>query len=262
MLVPDEIADANRRHWEQAAQEREGATVPWLDLDREVLRRYASGAPVPVAVEESLRGDYPAHVLAEGAGKDVLCLANGGGQQSAVFGLLGARVTVVDLTEGQLAGDRTAAAHYGYEVAALRADMRDLSCLPDASFDLVFQGPSMAWVPDAREVYRGVARVLRPAGLYRVHFTNPAVEFAHESWDGEGYRITRPYAEKVRHTPGEGYEFRHPLEEIFNGLIELGLTICRVEEDPYSLPDGTTVPGSWDHSGFYLVGFWVEARKG
>jgi len=257
----DEIADTNRRYWEEAVQEREGATVPWLDLDREVLKQYASGAPVPVEVEESLRGDYPAHVLADVANRDVLCLANGGGQQSAVFGLLGARVTVVDLAEGQLAGDRTAAAHYGYEVVTLCTDMRDLSCLPDASFDLVFQGPSMAYVPDAREVYRGVARVIRPGGLYRVHFTNPAVEFAHEEWDGVGYRITRPYAERVRHTPGGAIEFRHPLEEIFNGLTELGFAIRCVEEDPYSLPDPAEVPGSWDHSGAYLVGFWLVAQK-
>ena len=258
----DEIAATNRRHWDEAVQEREGATVPWLNLDRDALRRYASGAAVPAEIEESLRGDYPAHVLADVAGKDVLCLANGGGQQSAVFGLLGACVTVVDLCEGQLAGDRAAAAHYGYEIATVCTDMRELSCLPDASFDLVFQGPSMAWVPDAREVYRGVARVLRAGGLYRVHFTNPAVEFAHEEWDGVGYLITRPYAERVRHTPGEAFQFRHPLEEIFNGLIELGLAIRCVEEDLYGLPDSATVPGSWDHSGSYLVGFWVVAQKG
>lgn len=39
---------------------------------------------------------YPAGLLADIDGKDVLCLASGGGQQSAVFSLLGAKVTVVD----------------------------------------------------------------------------------------------------------------------------------------------------------------------
>ena len=53
--------------------------------------------------------------------KDVLCLAAGGGQQSAVFGLLGARVTVIDFTQGQLDGDITAAKHYGYPVETICA---------------------------------------------------------------------------------------------------------------------------------------------
>jgi hypothetical protein len=53
------------------------------------------------------------------------------------FGLLGARVTSVDITEGQLAGDCTVAAHYGYEISTIRADMRDLSPLYADAFYLV-----------------------------------------------------------------------------------------------------------------------------
>ena len=78
---------------------------------------------------------YPAYLLRDVADKDVLCLAAGGGQQSAVFGLLGARVTVIDFTQGQLNGDITAAKHYGYPVETIRANIRDLSEIQDASFD-------------------------------------------------------------------------------------------------------------------------------
>ena len=39
----------------------------------------------------------------------------------------------VDLCEGQLRGDRTTAAHYGYEVATVKGDACDLSCFADAS---------------------------------------------------------------------------------------------------------------------------------
>ena len=82
---------------------------------------------------------YPPESLLGVKGKDVLCLASGGGQQSAVFGLLGANVTVVDLSQGQLDGDKTAAKHYGYSIQTVQADMRDLSCLSSDSFDLVHQ---------------------------------------------------------------------------------------------------------------------------
>jgi ubiquinone/menaquinone biosynthesis C-methylase UbiE len=202
---------------------------------------------------------FPAELLAGIAGKGVLCLAAGGGRQTAFFGLLGARVTVVDLAEGELEHDRTAAAHYGYEVRTIQGDMRDLSELEEESFDLVW-GTAMAYVPDCREVYAEVARVLMPGGLYRVDFTNPQAEFVHEEWDGVGYRIVRPYAERVRRT--DAIEFRHYLRDIFGGLLANGFSIQRVEEEPgFEEVDPTARPGSWEHTWAYLVGFVVVARK-
>ncbi len=257
MRPRDEIAAINQPYWERVAAEE---YRPTLDLDPVSLRDYGAGRTekAPARLVDEM---HPADLLAGVAGKDVLCLAAGGGRQTAFFGLLGARVTVVDLAEGELEHDRTAAAHYGYEVETIRGDMRDLSELEEESFDLVW-ATAMAYVPDCREVYAQVARLLRPHGLYRVDFTNPAVEFAHEEWDGVGYRITRPYAEKVRHTPGDAIEFRHYLRDIFGGLLANGFSIQRVEEDPgFEEQDPTLPPGSWEHSGAYLVGFVMVARK-
>jgi len=260
MIPRDNIAETNRKHWERMVEEGCGFTVPWLDLDRDLILRYAAGELEPAP--EHLIEIYPAGILAGVEGKDVLCLASGGGQQSAVFGLLGARVTVVDIAEGQLEGDRMAAAHYGYEVTTIHADMRDLSGLEDESFDLVYHETSMSYVPDVYQVYSEVARVLKPGGLYRTIFTNPAVEFAHEEWNGKGYCITRPYAERIRRFPGGAIEYRHYMSDIFNGLIERGLPIQRVEDDPHYLhPNPQAVAGSWEHSMGYLPAFAIVARK-
>lgn len=267
MCEQDRIAAINKRHWEWAVKKGAGCTVPWLDLDPVLLRQYASGELE--TVPERLSGMYPSNVLSGAEGKDVLCLASGGGQQSAVFGLLGARVTVLDLTEGQLEGDRTAAAHYGYEVTTIRGDMRDLSCLADESFDLVYQGNSMAWVPDVLQIYVRVVRVLRPGGVYRVDFANPATEFIDcwNSWDGEGYRITVPYAvtEKIERPDKDGpdsIQFRHHMGDIFNGLLAVGLSIQQVQDSPhYFLQNAEALPGSWKHSMMYLGGFAIVARK-
>jgi len=262
----DHIAALNERHWTWAVETGVGFTIPWLDLDRDLVRRYARGefGDIP----EILHDIYPASVLSGVEGKDVFCLASGGGQQSAAFGLLGARVTVLDLAEAQLEGDRAASAHYGYETVTMCGDMRDLSGIPEASFDLVYQAESMSWVPDVRQVYAGVARVLRPGGLYRVSFANPATEFVElGSWDGEGYAITVPYAEtKQTLRPDQDgpdcVQFRHHMGEIFNGLVEAGMTIERVEDDPhYFRQDAGAVPGSWYHALRYLGGFAILARK-
>jgi SAM-dependent methyltransferase len=211
---------------------------------------------------------YPADLFADIEGVDVLCLASGGGQQSAVFGLLGANVTVVDLAEGQLEGDRTAAAHYGYEVTTICSDMRDLSSISDEAFSFVYQAPSMAYVPDLRPVYAEVFRVLRPGGIYRVCFTNPATEFVDwNSWDGEGYRITMPYSERIEQDEeggvGGSIQFRHYMGNIFNGLVAAGFSIQQVEDDPNYFEEKNAVsqPGNWDHWLTYVGGFAVVARK-
>lgn len=262
----DRIAALNERHWTWAVESGVGFTAPWLHLDRQLVRRYARGE-LEDAPEE-LAELYPASMLAGVEGKDVLCLASGGGQQSAVFGLLGARVTVFDLTEAQLEGDRRAAAHYGYDPATIQGDMRDLSRLADASFDLVYQAESMSWVPDAREVYRGVARILRPGGLYRVSFTDPATEFVEmSSWDGDGYKLTVPYAVTAQISRSDeggpdSAQFRHPMGEIFNGLLELGFTIERVQDGPhYFREDPTLVRGTWEHYLRYVGFFAILARN-
>jgi SAM-dependent methyltransferase len=262
MKTKDEIAAVNQRLWEEEVKKGCGFTIPWLDLDRDVLEKFVEGRLNPVP--DRLLTEFPPHVFGGAEGKDVLCLASGGGQQSAMFGVLGARVTVVDLTEGQLAGDRKAAEHYGYDVRTIQADMRDLSCLDAESFDLVYQGPSMGYIPDVREVYREVARVLRKGGLYRADGENPAVQFV--DWDGEGYRITRPYAERVgrRGEDGQGaFDFRHYLSDTFNGLLAAGFRIEEVCESPAHLQhDPDAVPGSWKHVQMHLPNcFAIVARK-
>ena len=266
MKIKDEIGTANKQHWDRMVKEECGFTRPWLDIDRDLLRQYVEGLldPVPAA----LLSIYPVNVLADVEGKQVLCLASGGGQQSAVFGLLGAYVTVVDLVEGQLEGDLAAARHYGYEVATVCTDMRDLSPVNDGVFDLVFQAPSMVYIPEVRPVYAEVSRVVKPMGMYRVKFTNPATEFVDwDSWDGKGYRITKPYSERVEQAEVVGatgsIQFRHYMGDIFNGLIEAGFSIQQLEESPnyFLQKNAEAKPGSWDHWLTYVGGFAIVARK-
>jgi len=259
--VPDQVAKVNKACWEEVVKEGAGCTRPYLDLDAEAFRAYREGdttsLPKPCY-------DDPANqtVMAMAKGKDVLCLAAGGGQQSALFSLLGARVTVFDFCEGQLDGDRKAAEHYGYDVTTIQGDMRDLSELADNSFDLVY-GTGTAYVPDVHEVFSGVARVVRAGGIYRADFMNPYTEFVDDTdWDGVGYRITRPYAQKERRRPDGMMEFRSYLDEVFNGLLDAGFSIERVSAAPRTLPDPKHKPGSYRHwAAFIHGGYTVLARR-
>jgi SAM-dependent methyltransferase len=278
-MEQDEITRKVEECWDRGVEEGDSCTRPLLDLTREMVADYAAGR------RDDLPGVSmePRHLLEGVEGKDVLCLASGGGQQSAVFGLLGANVTVLDISAGQVRGDRTAAEHYGYEVRAVKGDMRDLSAFDDTSFDLVYQPHSFSYVPDVRPVYREVHRVLRPGGLYGAGHVNPAVHAVSlgfcgsqggaGGWDGVGYRIVDPYrggpvfvneagVENMEAGEPTG-EFRHFLKDIFGGLIELGFIIREVVENPCHLKEPTgEEPGSYEHMLSYVgLYFDIVAEK-
>ena len=115
-------------------------------------------------------------------------------------------------------------------------------------------------------------------GLYAVAHCNPATypacfDGAANGWDGTGYRIAEPYCsgsirrrEDGSENMAEGEpigEFRHLLTDIFNGLVESGLVIKGVWEDPRSLQvEADADPGSDEHMlGYLAMYFTVLAQK-
>lgn len=257
----DDIAKFNEKMWDGYAAQKSEYTQPWLELRRSLVEDFAAGRIDPMP--RPYMYIYPQYIFENLEGKDVLCLAGGGGQQTAVFGLLGANVTSYDLTQGQLDYDREAARKHGYPITTVKGDMRDLSALADRSFDLVYHPISLPFVPDTLPVYREVHRVLRSGGFYRVGHIMPGVSLIDEdSWTGEGYVQKRPYG------PGEVpdcdcREFQHLLPDMFNKLIDCGFAICSVHEDPRHLhPIENAKPGTWDHmQGFVMQYFCVVAKK-
>lgn len=256
----DIAAEVNRRGREAHP------SMPALDIDVAELRQFvaagATGRVLPGSLPSAIN---PPSLLRDIGGKHVLCLASGGGQQSAFFGILGAHVTVLDIAEAQLQQDRIAADHYGYPVRTERGDMRDLSLFPDESFDHVDMGLAIYAVPDVMPVYTEVARVLRPGGTYRVEHMNPATMcVSHKSWDGEGYRLSVP-CRRGRTQPDdpESHNYLHFLSDIFNGLTAAGLTVSEVWESPCLAEFGVHGdPGTYEHiDSFVQCGFSIVAEK-
>ncbi len=261
----DDIARYNIARWRALAGANALFTRPALRLDPDTAREKID----------------PEGRLGAIAGKDVLCLAGGGGQQSAAFALLGARVTVVDLSDAQLARDREAAAHYGIDIVTVQADMRDLSRLDAAAFDIVWQPYSLNFVPDARAVFGEVARVLRPGGRYHFNCANPFFSgLGQRDWNGEGYTLKRPYVDGAeiayddqdwvydrdawRGEPVPGpREYRHTLSTLVNGLIGRGFVLLHLSDSRDLHPDPGAEPGTWAH--FVAIAppwlaFWAAYR--
>jgi ubiquinone/menaquinone biosynthesis C-methylase UbiE len=245
------IIKKNQQEWNSNVDSGDQYTIPWLNIDQVSLDKFVDGElsgfhepsgkiniPMLKKIRKLLYGDL--------IGKRVLCLASGGGQQSVIFSLLGATVTVADISQEQLDGDIEAAKHYGYEVKTVLCSMTDLSVFEDAAFDIVFQPVSICFVPDVLPVYKEVFRVLKKGGLYTVGHINPStypVDFDNDidGWDGVGYRISSPYLGGPLRVNDSGQEnmtegkitgeYRHLFIELFCNLTEAGFNIKYVWED-------------------------------
>ncbi|MBA3320558.1 MAG: class I SAM-dependent methyltransferase [Pyrinomonadaceae bacterium] len=244
----DEVARYNVERWKALAQANAVFTRPYLDLDEDSARKCLD----------------PQRRLGEVAGQDVLCLAAGGGQQSVAFALLGANVTVVDISEAQLRRDAEAASHYNVNLNLLQGDMRDLSRFGEDSFDIMWHPYSLNFVPDARVVFREVARVLRVGGIYHFTCANPfLIGLGGKDWSGDGYVLRLPYVDGAEITyqdeswiygdenPDEPIrkckEYRHTLSTLVNGLIEQGFLVLNLSEQNYGTPDFEAEPGTPEH---------------
>src|SRR5215213_2060712 len=178
------------------------------------------------------------------AGAEVLCLSSGGGQQAPTFAAVGAKVTVLDNSPGQLAQDRLVAERESLDLKTVEGDMADLSLFADGSFDLVFHPVSNLFAPEVRPVWVEAFRVLRRGGYLLAGFLNPAVYiFDLELVDSSGelrVRYELPYADATSKSEedvarqierGEPLEFSHTLEDQIGGQIEAGFVIVGFYED-------------------------------
>jgi len=248
----DEVTQYNQARWEALVSAQALFTRPWLDLDPRSARARLD----------------PENGLGDVRGKAVLCLASGGGQQSAAFALLDAKVTMVDLCAGQLAQDRKAARHYGLQIATHQGDMRDLSFLAASSFDIVWHPYALNFVPDCRVVFDQVARVIRPSGLYYLMAANPFLcGLGTQNWNGHAYELKRPYVDGAEVIyPDEGWvydqdrsgagilpprEYRQSLSRLLNGLVARGFILVKLKEWAAEHPPLDAAPGSWDHFRLY-----------
>lgn len=260
----DDVAAFAKERWEALAEAGVPYSLPWRDLTPEVARERLD----------------PLGLLGDLRGQRALCLAGGGGQQSAALGLLGAEVTVLDLCETQLSRDREAAALYGLSPRLEQGDMRDLSRFGEARFDLVWHAHALLFVPDARTVFAEVARVVRPGGVYRLETWNPYCQGIDErTWNGRGYLLEHPYRDcevdwfddewEIAAEGGDVVrvqgprEFLHTLPTLINGTAEFGFRIFHYEEQlPDRAPDaGPPEPGTMDHLATLLppyVALWMR----
>lgn len=181
------------------------------------------------------------------AGKQVLCLASGGGQQAPILAAAGASVVSLDASDAQLAKDMDVAERHGLDLRCEQGDMADLSRFGDGSFDLIFHACSNCFIPDVRPVWPECFRVLKPGGVLLAGFLNPTYYlFEHDTSDpmqGLQVKYKLPYSDlDHQHEPavqarlqrGEAVEFSHTLDDLIGGQARAGLMLVDMYEDGWT----------------------------
>ena len=253
----DDYAKVNRKAWALLAKQGCDSSLPYGPKEFQKARQW---------LDES-------HWIPWKKIRSVLCLACGGGQQAPLFGSLGYRVTVADISPEQLAIDRDVAKRYNLPVECVELDMLDLSPLYGRDFDLVYQAISACYVPDVRKLYREVHRVLKSDGHYRVDHWNPVHLQLSDSrpWDGNAYRISRtqssgePVGWAVASDERSGgaidcWHYFHPLDHLIGGLCDAGFTVLQFAER--GAADLSAEPGTHLHLAAFLPSFFsLFARR-
>ncbi len=159
---PSDWHEANRRGWD-------AVSPGWQEgIDAQGIWRRCHIEPGLILLPEELARLGDLH--------DRKVCVLGSGDNQAVFALagLGGQVTSVDISQSQLDIAAGRAGELGLDIAFLRADVTDLSALPDNAFDVVYTGGHVAvWVSDLKRYYNEAVRILKPGGLFIVNEYHP-----------------------------------------------------------------------------------------
>ena len=243
------VLEHNARAWDRLAQAQGALAQPAVDEAFDDPRAWlGSGGTVG-------RGWLPERLT----GLEVLCLAAGGGKHGPLYAAAGARVTVVDLAPAMLELDRQVARERGLNLNLIAGSMDALGMLPQGRFDLVIHPVSTCYLPEVRGVFREVARVTRPGGMYVSQHKSPASLQAAAEPGGSGfYELRHPQSSqaplpptppsRLRETGTQ--EFIHSLSDLLGGICGAGFSVEDVCE-PHHARVGAA-PGSFAHRATFL----------
>ncbi len=238
-----DVVKYNSAAWDKAVDEDDNWTVP---VGKEVIERARVGDwSIVLTPEEAV----PRAWFGEVKGKDILCLASGGGQQAPILAAAGATVTSFDNSARQLEQDKFVAERDGLSIKTEQGDAADLSRFADASFDLIFNPCSNLFMPDLSPVWSECFRVLRPGGYLFVGIMKPeAFIFDRASEENDGIlrvRHSLPYSDESSLTSeelaemiekGDPLEYSHTLDTQIGGQIDAGFHIVGFFEDHWDGP--------------------------
>ena len=243
--------ELNRRSWDIISAHYQASTRISTD-------DVHYGSLSPGERELGLLGDSSAEASAERsaeasprsvAGKRVIEIGCGGGQNVIALTKWGATCVGVDPSLAQLAHARRLALDHRLDVQFIEGMAEDLSAFPDESFDIALSSYAFDYVTNLRRAYNEVWRVLcspdpasgKPGGLFVFCLSHPWFQAVgwHLAGDSDAPDVANyaawPAVEEWDWTYDDGTTARmrghlRTLDHIVNELIEAGFALERLVE--------------------------------
>ena len=236
-----DFTEFNRDAWDNIAKSKR-----WFDpVDQESIERARQG---DWSIRLTGSKPIPQNWVGNVAGKDVLCLAGGGGHQGPVLAAAGANVTVLDISDAQLEIDREVATANGLKLSTIVSDMGKMDALDGDSFDLIMNPCSVNFCKDVLPIWQEAYRVLRVGGELLAGMIQPVnYLFDAVSMDNGKFVVRHkiPYSdwdlpEPERSEtigPERPIDFGHTLSDLIGGQLRAGFLLVDLIEDRWGGDD-------------------------
>jgi SAM-dependent methyltransferase len=243
----------NRRAWDKMVRDKQRFTRP---------------APDESFVDPLGKVDSIGWLGGNIKGRKLLCLGAGGGKHAALYAAAGADVTVVDISPAQLELDRQVAAERKLELKTVAASMDHMPMFSAGEFAIVIHPVSTCYVPRIEPVYREVARITQPGGLYISQHKSPTSLQAGVRTSANGYELTEPYYRSgplpvvvgSPHREEGTLEFLHRWEELLGLMCRAGFVIEDLVEPLHAKKEAEV--NSFAHRSQYVAPYVrIKARR-
>jgi ubiquinone/menaquinone biosynthesis C-methylase UbiE len=193
--------------------------------------------PEGVGLVDSVLTDLVGNV----AGREVLSLACGQGQDARLLVHLGATVTGVDVSEEMLGHARRHEADGRSGITYVHGDAQDLATFADRSFDGVVCHMALMDIPDLAATIASVARVLRQRGWFVFSIVHPC--YGGHVAIVTDYLLDHRYRKRIPPDWLPTHAYHRPLGMYVDELTNVGLRIERLVEAHHPASDAGGVPG-------------------
>ena len=178
----------------------------------------------------------PAEWFGDMAGKNLLGLASGGGQQMPVFAAHGAKCTVLDNSVRQLESEHLVAQREGYDINIVKADMTKALPFEDSVFDIIFHPVSNCYIHDVYHVFNECFRVLKKGGVLLCGLGNEINYLVNENEIEivNSMPFNPLVNEKYRKQLEDedcGMQFSHTVAEQIGGQLKAGFILTDIYSD-------------------------------
>lgn len=178
-------------------------------------------------------------------GKSILHLQCHFGQDSISLARMGAEVTAVDLSEKAIENARIFSKQLGFDVNFICSDIYDLPEILDQKFDIVFTSYGViGWLPDLDSWAQLISSYLKPHGKFVFVEFHPLVWIFDEDFRKIAYdyfdtgeiieTFAGTYADRNADISYSEISWNHPLSDVLNSLIGVGIEIKKFDEFDYS----------------------------